>query len=129
MSRYQGTNSKLDTWLQYNRLIEAEHFFENLDVLVIKDITHSKGDFSSFVIRSTGERTNYAVENGTHYFLLNGEIQVLDDERLPVEAYYISTFVMKKTGEKRDDQGNLREESFEGTDSSDYLFDVKFREE
>ena len=128
-SRYQVTNSKLDTWLQYNRLIDAEHFFENLDVLDIKDITHLKGDFSSYVIRSTGERTNYAVENGTHYFLLNGEIQVLDDERLPVEAYYISTFAMKKTGEKRDNQGNLREESFEGTVSSDYLFDVKFGEE
>ena len=32
------------------------HFFENLNVLDIKDITHAKGVFSSYVIQSTGER-------------------------------------------------------------------------
>lgn len=128
-SRYRVTNSQSDTWLQYNRLIEAERFFENLNVLDIRDITHTKGDFSSYVIQSTGERVNYAVENGTHYYLLNGEIQLLDNEQLPVEAYNISTFAMKKTSEKRNDQGIITEESFEGTESSDYLFDVKFGEE
>lgn len=128
-SRYRVTNSQPDTWLQYNRLIEAEHFFENLNVLDIKEITHAKGDFSSYVIRSTGERMNYAVENGSHFLLSNGEIQLLDDEQLPVEGYYISTFAMKKTGEKRNDQGNITEESFEGTASSDYLFDVNFGED
>lgn len=127
--RYRVTNSQPDTWLQYNRLIEAEQFFENLNVLDIKDITHVKGDFSSYVIRSTGERMNYAVENGTHFYLSNGEIQILDNEQLPVEAFYISTFAMKKTGEKRNDQGNITEVSFEGTEPSDYLFEVKFGEE
>ncbi|GGM38407.1 hypothetical protein GCM10011351_25650 [Paraliobacillus quinghaiensis] len=128
-SSYRVTNSQPDTWLQYNRLIGAEHFFENLNVLDIKDITHAKGDFSSYVIRSSGERMNYVVENEPHFFLSNGEIQLLDDEQLPVEAYYISTFAMKKTGEKRNVQGNITQESFEGTESSDYLFDVKFGEE
>ena len=36
---------------------------------------------------------------------------------------------MKKTEEKKDDQGNITQESFEGTKSSDYLFDVNFGEE
>ncbi|MFS0864848.1 hypothetical protein [Fredinandcohnia sp. 179-A 10B2 NHS] len=128
-SSYQVTNSQSDTWIQYNRLIEADHFFENLNVLDIKDITHAKGDFSSYVIRSTGERINYAVENGTHFYLSNGKIQLLDDDQLPVEAFYISTFAMMKTGEKRNDQGNITEESFEGTQLSDYLFDLKVVEE
>ncbi|MFB7642811.1 hypothetical protein [Peribacillus butanolivorans] len=131
-NRYQVMNSQLETWLQYNQLIDAEHFFENLNVLDIKDITHAKGDFSSYVIQSTGERINYAVENRTHvvsHVVSNGEIQLLDDEQLPVEGYYISTFAMKKTGEERDDQGNITQESFEGTELSDYLFDVNFGEE
>ncbi|MGG0848939.1 hypothetical protein [Peribacillus simplex] len=127
-NRYQVMNSQLETWLQYNRLIDAEHFFENLNVLDIKDITHAKGDFSSYVIQSTGERINYAVENRAHV-ISNGEIQLLDDEQLPVKGYYISTFAMKKTGEERDDQGNITQESFEGTELSDYLFDVNFGEE
>ncbi|MBK5498408.1 hypothetical protein [Peribacillus sp. TH14] len=127
-NRYQVMNSQLETWLQYNRLIDAEHFFENLNVLDIKDITHAKGDFSSYVIQSTGELINYAVENRTHV-VSNGEIQLLDDEQLPVEGYYISTFAMKKTAEERDDQGNITQESFEGTELSDYLFDVNFDEE
>lgn len=126
-NRYQVMNSQLETWLQYNRLIDAEHFFENLNVLDIKDITHAKGDFSSYVIQSTGERINYAVENRT-YVVSNGETQLLDDEQLPVEGYYISTFAMKKTGEEKDDQEIITEESFEGTELSDYLFDASFGE-
>lgn len=128
-SRYRVMYIRLDTWLQYNRLIDANHFFNNLNVLDIKDITHAKGDFASYVIQSTGERVNYAVENRTHFFVSNGAIQLLDDERLPVEGYSISTFAMKKTGEERDDQGNITQESFEGTEPSDYLFDVNFGEE
>lgn len=128
-SRYRVTNNQLDTWPQYNRLIEADHFFEDLDVLDIKDITHAKGDFSSYVIRSTGERINYEVKNQTHFFVSNGEIHLLADEQLPVVGYYISTLASKKTGEKRDDQGNITQESFEGTESADYLFDVNFGEE
>ena len=95
-------------------------------MLDIKDITHATGGFSSYVIRSTGERINYAIENRTHFFVSNGEIQLLDDKQLPVECYYISTFEMKKTEENRDDQGNITQESFGGTESSDYLFDVNF---
>jgi len=125
-SKYRVTESKLDSWIQYNRLIEADHFFENLNVLDIKDITYAKGNFSSYVIRSTGERINYAIGNRTSYFISNREIQLLDDEQLPVEGYNISTYAMKKMEEKRDDKGNITHESFEGTESTDYLFDVNF---
>lgn len=128
-NRFRVKDSQLDTWIQYNRLIDADHFFENLNVLDIKDITHAKGDFSSYGIQSTGERINYAIENQTHFVVSNGEIQVLDDDQLPVEGYCIATFAIKKTGEERNDQGIVTQESFEGTESSDYLFDVNFGEE
>lgn len=125
-SRYRVMYSQLDTWPQYNRLIDADRFFEILNVLNIKEITHAKDDFSSYGIHSSGERENYAVKNGTHFIVSNGKIQLINDEQLPVEGYYISTFAMKKTGEERDKQGNIIQESFEGTELSDYLFDVKF---
>ncbi|KGR77995.1 hypothetical protein [Ureibacillus manganicus] len=121
---YQITINEVETWTQYNRLIEADHFFENLNMLDINSVTEAKGEFSSFVIQSTGERTNYGVENRTLYFVLNGETELLDDIQLPVECYYISTYAMKKTSEIKDDQGEIRQESFEGTEYSDYLFDV-----
>src|SRR5690606_22825311 len=98
-----------------------------LNVLNIKEITDEKGDFLSYVIRSTGERIFYGIENATHYIIENGEINVVDDQ-MPVEGYYITTFAMVKTGEKRDEQGNITEEHFEGTASTEYLFDVVFGE-
>lgn len=127
-SRYRVKHSQLDSWLQYNRLVDANRLFEILNVLNIKDITHSKGNFSSYVIKSLGERVNYEVKSRTHYIVSNEQIQLLDDKQLPVEGFYISTFAMKKTGEERDEQGNIKQESFEGTEISDYLFDVKFEE-
>lgn len=127
-SRYRVTNSQHDTWLQYYRLIDADRFFENLSVLDIKDITLAKGEFSYYVIQSTGERIGYAVKNRTHFFISNGEIKLLADEQLPVQGYDISTFAMKKMSEKRDHQGNIIQEGFAGTEFSDYLFDVDFGE-
>lgn len=125
-SRYRVMNKQLDSWLQYNRLIDADRFFENLNVLNIKDITHSKGDFSSYIIKSSGERVIYEMKTRTIYIVSNEKIQSLDDEQLPVKCYYISTFAMKKTGEERDEQENTKLETFEGTEISDYLFDVEF---
>jgi hypothetical protein len=127
--RYRLQSTEVDSWLQYNRLIDANRFFENLKALDFKNITHSKGDYFSYVIRSSGERIHYGMENQTRYIVSNGEIQLLENERLPVEAYYISTYAMKKTGEERDSKGNIVYESSESTASVDYLFDVDFGEE
>ena len=127
-NRYQVKHRQLDTWIQYNRLIEADHFFEILHVLNIKDITHSKGHYSSYGIQSSGEPVNYAIENQTHFIVSNGKIQLLDDEQLPVEGNCISTFALEKTSEEKDEEGNITQESFESRKSSDYLFDVMFNE-
>ncbi|GAM15122.1 hypothetical protein [Mesobacillus selenatarsenatis] len=125
-SRYQVVNGQSDTWFQYDRLIDADHFFENLNVLDMKDLTQKKGSFSSYAIQSSGERVLYSADLRTHYYLLNGETKLLTNDQLPVEGYVISTFAMKKTEEEKDQQGNIIHESFEGTESADYLFDVYF---
>ncbi|MBP3951719.1 hypothetical protein [Bacillus suaedae] len=128
-SRYRVTTSQPDSWIQYNRLVEAKRFFENFDVLTIKDITNEKGEFSFYRISSTGERISNLVGDRTHYLISNEGVHLLEDEHPPVEGFYISTSAMMKIGEERDDKGNITQESFEGVETSDYLFDVNFSEE
>jgi hypothetical protein len=124
--RYEVTHSHSDSWLQYDRLIDADHFFENLNMLDIERMTEAKGNYSSFVIKSSGERIHYGIENAKRFIVVDGDVKWLEDERLPVECYYVSTYAMKKTGEERDAQGNIKNETFEGTEITDYLFDVNF---
>jgi hypothetical protein len=123
--RYEVTYSHSDSWLQYDRLIAAEHFFENINMLDIESITELKGNYNSYVIKSTGEQIPYGMKNTKRFVVIDGEVKRLEDERLPVECYYISTFAMKKTGEERTSQGNSKIETFEGTELVDYLFDVE----
>jgi hypothetical protein len=127
-SRYQVTKNRTDTWLQYDRLTDADRFFENLDVLDIKELTKTKGSFSFYSIQSSGERVFYGEEDRTDFFVSNGEIQLLDHDQLPIGGYIVSTFAMKKMEEEKDDQGRVIHESFESTESSNYLFDVEFGE-
>ncbi|WP_340373214.1 hypothetical protein [Peribacillus sp. FSL E2-0218] len=122
-NRYQVMKSQLEPGPHSNQFLDAERFFENLSVLDIKDLTHAKGDFPSYVIKSTGERIHYSEGNPTH-ILTDGEIKLVENDQVPVEGYIISTFAMKKTEEKRNDRGNISQESFESTEYSEYLLDV-----
>lgn len=127
--RYSITKSKLDNWLQYDRLIDPDLFFEHLNLLDIKRITINKGEYPLYVIRGSGERVTYGDSRDSLFMIENGEIKELEKEQLPVEGYTITTYAMKKTGEQRDKQGTITQESFEGTEISDYLFNVYFVEE
>ncbi|HYK75210.1 MAG TPA: hypothetical protein VEV44_19105 [Pseudoneobacillus sp.] len=127
-NRYRVSKSKVDTWLQYDRLIDVNHFFDHLKTLDIKEVTLDKGDFPYYVIQSTGERVNYADGDDSLFVVENGEIQSMDKEQLPVEGYIIRTFAMKKTGEQRNKQGNITQESFEGTRPSNYFFNISIVE-
>jgi hypothetical protein len=123
-SRYQVRHSEADSWLQYDRLVVAWRFFEILDGLNIKEITEAKGSYSSYIIRSSGDREGYATEDLANMTVLEGEIQELEDEELPVEGYSISSFALEKTGEERDEQGIITHESFQSVDSAVFLFDI-----
>src|SRR5690606_23880610 len=75
--RYEISYSHSDEWLQYEQLIDADRFFDNLTILDIERITDVKNEYSSYVIRSTGERIYYGVENAKHYHVVDGEIELL----------------------------------------------------
>ena len=128
-NRYQVKYRQLEAWPRFILLVDADHFFDILHVLNMKDITQSKGHYSSYGIQSSGERINYAEENHTYFIESNGTIQMLGHEQLPVEGYSISIFGMEKTSEERDRQGNITQESFEGKEPSVYLFDVNKSED
>jgi hypothetical protein len=128
-SKYQVTHSKVDSWLQYERLVEARRFFEILDGLNIKEITDAKGSFSSYIIRSSGDREGYSIEDQASFIVSDGNIQEFEDEQLPVEGYSISTFGLEKTGEERDGKGNITHESFQSAGSAVFLFDVIYDEQ
>lgn len=126
---YEISKSRSDTWLQYDKLVYANSLLENLDVLNIKDITNTKGSFSSYVIRSDGQFDNYGIADNNSYIITDEEVHLIEEKQLPVGAYNISTYAMKKTGEERDALGNLTQESWEGTATTDYLFDITAVEE
>ncbi|MGE6378156.1 hypothetical protein [Peribacillus muralis] len=126
-NRYQVMKSHLETGHHSNPFLDAEYFFENLNVLDIRDITYAKGDFSSYGIKSTGERIHYSEGNHTP-IISDGKIRLVENDQGPVEGYIISTYAMKKTGEKRNDRGNITQESSESTKSSEYLFDANVGE-
>ncbi|WP_156319846.1 hypothetical protein [Bacillus sp. FJAT-18017] len=123
-NRYQVLQSQLDNWLQYDRLVDADLFFKNLGVLNIQDITRSKGDYSYYVVRGSGEWIEYDSENQASFMVKNGKIQEVNQDQLPVEGYYVATYAMKKTHEEKNEDGNIIEEAYESTESTSYLFEV-----
>ncbi|OCA85906.1 hypothetical protein A8F94_13725 [Bacillus sp. FJAT-27225] len=127
--KYRVVQEQLDSWLQYDRLVEADLFFKNLSVLDIQEITKSKGDFPYYVVRSSGERIEYDAKDQADFIVTNGKIEVFDQEQLPVECYYVTAFAMKKTHEEKTEEGNIIEEGYEGAESTFYLFEVNFIEE
>jgi hypothetical protein len=127
--RYSVTKNQVDSWLQYDRLIDTDVFFEHLNLLDIQKITMDKGHYPYYVIRSRGERMTYGDSMDTLFMIDNGEIKEFYKEKFPVDAYNITTFAMKKTGEQRDKQGNMVGESYEGTEVSDYLIQAHFVED
>jgi hypothetical protein len=128
-SRYSITKNQVDNWLQYDRLIDPTTFFEHIEMLDRRKITADKGEYPYYIIRSRGERVIYGDSMDTLFVLDNGEMRELKKDQLPVEAYNITAFAMKKTGEQRNEQGMMLGESYESTETTDYLFLVDFVEE
>lgn len=101
---------KVSQWVQYDRLVPAERFFQVLDSL---DFIKNKpvGDYVSYGIFSTGDFITYGIENHQKYFVKDGDIKIINNRELPIEGFMIST-----CGNKRMDKG------IEGTGYIDYLF-------
>lgn len=125
---YSIRKTNVDEWLQYDRLIDTSHFFDQLSILNIEQVTNAKGDFNTYVVKSNGWRTNYGIKNRKKVVIDNGQFKVLKDDKLPVECYYISTFGMKKLSETKNTEENTTTVSYESSDVVDYLFDVREKE-
>ncbi|WOD65963.1 hypothetical protein NQZ71_22640 (plasmid) [Niallia taxi] len=121
---YEISKSHHEEWSQFVFLVDTKHYFENLDLLDIQDITIAKGKFSSYKLFSYGERSQYDFAENEPHDISNGEIKKLSKKQLPVDAFYISTYALKRMSEETDEQGNIIQEGWEGTEFTDYLFDI-----
>lgn len=101
---------KVNQWVQYDRLVHAEKFFQVLDSL---DFIKNKpvGDYVRYGIYSTGDFITYGIENHKKYFVRDGDISIINNRELPIEGFKISTY-----GNKRLDKG------MESNGYIDYLF-------
>lgn len=128
-NRYEISKSHFEAWDNLISLVDAKYFFVNMNALNIADITNAKGSLSTFAIHSFGERTQYGFAENEPHVISNGEIKKLDEKQLPVEGFSISTYALKKMSEETDEQGNITQEGWEGTATTDYLFDITAVEE
>lgn len=112
---YKIMRTKLDQWSQYEKSVSATRFFEVLSRLDIKDIK-PRQQHEYYCISSQGEIVSYGIKNREKFLIDSdtGGVQRVEDERLPLECFYISVYGMAKKGDK----------SYESRDIRDYLFDV-----
>lgn len=112
---YKIRRTKLDHWLQYDRLVLASRFFEVLSRLDIEDIK-PRHEYEYYCISSQGETVSYGITNRQKFLIdgNNGDISSIGDEQLPIECCHISVYGMVK----------MEETSYESRDIKDYLFDV-----
>lgn len=104
--------TKVDQWLQYDRLINAERLFEKLGQINIKDLT-PEGEFShyGFVF---GGWDDFGIKNEEVFIIEDNKIMPYAGE-LPIKGYWITTFGIIQTGEY----------SYGPTNDHYYLFDIQ----
>ncbi len=112
---YSIRRSKLDQWVQYNRLVTAPRFFHVMSGLDIEEIKPEQ-EYEWYCISSHGEFISYGIKDREKFLIddSNGDIQRIGDEQLPVKGYYISFYGMAKADET----------SYESRGVRDFLFDV-----
>lgn len=114
---YRINAQKIDQWIQYNRLMLAEQFFQLLDTVDLREI-RPEGDFEWLELRSQGSMVSYGIENTQKYVIKQGEITEITNDQLPITGFYLSSYGMKKVKESGDTT------AYEGQGMRDYLFDV-----
>lgn len=105
---------KIDQWLQYDRLVTAQRFFEVVSELDINKLKPEE-EYVWYCIASRGELGSYGVKDGDNFILgSKGDIVAVDSGQLPLEGYYISLYGMYR----------LNEVTCEGRGYKNYLFDI-----
>lgn len=111
---YMIRRTKVDQWLQYNRLVTAQRLMEVLSKLDINKLK-PEGEYAWYCITSQGELIPYAIKDREKFILADsGDILTVDNEDLPITGYYISLYGMY----------GVNEVSYEGRGYQDYFFDI-----
>lgn len=81
--------SRMDSWLQYNRLMNASSYFESLDSFSIEKLTE-KYNFSSYQLEGSGEKGSYAVQNWENYVIEHdGSVKKIENYELPIDGFLL----------------------------------------
>lgn len=97
---YEIEPTKIETWLQYPRLVRASKLTKVLNKL--KDYGEIKpyDNFEEYYLHTEGWWENYAIEDRDTYLVNDNGIRKLSNKDLPIEGGYIGLFGKKKIGER-----------------------------
>jgi hypothetical protein len=97
-SNYIIKPTKVNQWLQYNRLISEEQFFYGLNYLDLKKAI-PREEYSYYTVRCGGDYSNWAVKDFDNYLITDKGFKQINDEELPIEGYVFWVYGNKKTDE------------------------------
>ncbi|GEM_PF-2908306 len=97
-SKYIIKPTKVNQWLQYNRLISEEQFFYGLNYLDLKKAI-PREEYPYYTVRCSGDYSNWAVKDFDNYLITDKGFKQINHEELPVEGYVFWVYGNKKTDE------------------------------
>lgn len=97
-SKYIIKPTKVNQWLQYNRLISEEQFFYGLNYLDLKKAI-PREEYPYYTVRCGGDYSNWAVKDFDNYLITDKGFKQINHEELPVEGYVFWVYGNKKTDE------------------------------
>jgi hypothetical protein len=110
--------SKVERWLQYDRLVTAERYFQYMSLLDLEAIRPSK-QYEWYVVASMGEVVNYAIRDNNKFLVVSKDnLRKISNDELPIKGFYISSYGMEEKSQSTDHT------SYESSERTDYFFDV-----
>ena len=95
---YNIKPNRADQWLQYNRLVYSDYFFDIVKDLDFKNMIPKK-EYTWYSVESPGEWGNQGNSNYDNYLLTGEGIKELKDEEIPIEGYSFWVFGWEKMSE------------------------------
>lgn len=82
----------------YGNFVTVNKFFEQIEVINLKEITKYHKNLDWYVIESSGHYTTSA-ESVTHFQYIDGNMTAVDTSELPISGFYIKNYRMTKISE------------------------------
>lgn len=97
-NKYTIKPTKVNQWLQYNRLIGEEQFFYGLSHLDLRNAI-PKEEYPYYTVRCGGEYSSWAAKDFNNYLITDKGFKQINNQELPVEGYVFWVHGNKKTDE------------------------------